>query len=65
MEMTAAAQYILTEAQLLGSSDHYKKSPVTILELAGVLFCENEQAETKWIILCSEEILTWMLREAR
>ena len=50
MEMTAAIQYILTEAQSLGS-------PMTILGLAGVLFCENEQAQTSWIIVCSKKIL--------
>ena len=44
MEMTAAIQYILTAAQSLGSEDCYKKSRMTILGLAGVLFCENEQA---------------------
>ena len=38
---------------------------MTTLGLAGALFCENEQAYTKWTILCSEKILTWMLREAR
>ena len=50
MEMTAAIQYILTATQSFGSQDHYKKSRMTILGLAGVLFCENEQ-----IIVCSEE----------
>ena len=56
MDTTAAIQYILTAAQsLLGSQVYYKKSRMTILGLAGVLFCENEQAETKWIIICSEE----------
>ena len=44
MEMTAAIQYILTAAQSLGSQDYYKKSWITTLGLAGVLFCENEQA---------------------
>ena len=44
MEMTAAIQYILTAAQLLGSQDYYKKSRMMILGLAGVLFYENEQA---------------------
>ena len=38
MEMTAAIQYILTAAQLLGSQDYHKKSRMTILGLAGVLF---------------------------
>ena len=44
MDMTAAIQYILTAAQSLGSQVYYKKSRMTILGLAGVLFCENEQA---------------------
>ena len=44
MEMTAAIQYILTATQSLGSQDCYKKSRMTILRLAGVLFCENGQA---------------------
>ena len=44
MDMTAAIEYILTAAQSLGSQDYYRKSPMTILGLAGVLFCENKQA---------------------
>ena len=44
MDMTAAIQYILTAAHSLGSQVYYKKSRMTILGLAGVLFCENEQA---------------------
>ena len=55
MKTTAAIQYILTAAQSLGSQDYYKKSQMTILGLAGVLFRKNEQAQTKWIIVCSEE----------
>ena len=55
IDMTAAIEYILTAAQSLGSQDYYKKSRMTILGLAGVLFCENEQALTKWIIICSKE----------
>ena len=43
MEMAAAIQYILTAAQSLGFQNYYKKSRMTILGLAGVLFCENEQ----------------------
>ena len=43
MEIAAAMQYILTEVWSLGSQDYYKKSQMTILGLAGVLFCENEQ----------------------
>ena len=48
MDMTATIQYNLTAAQSLSSR-------MTILGLADVLFCENEQAYTKWIIICSEE----------
>ena len=44
IDMTAAIQYILIAVQSLGSQIHYKKSRMTILGLAGVLFCENEQA---------------------
>ena len=44
MEITAAIQYILAAAQSLGSQDYYKKSRMTILGLADVLFCKNEQA---------------------
>ena len=43
MNMTAAIQYIVTTAQSLGSQVYYKKSQMTILRLAGVLFCKNEQ----------------------
>ena len=56
LEMTAAIQYILTVAQSLSSQDYYQKFRMTILGLAGVLFCESEQAQTKWIIVCFEEI---------
>ena len=44
MGMTTAIEYILTAAQSLGSQDYYRKSRMTILELASVLFFENEQA---------------------
>ena len=44
MEMTVAIQYILTAAQSLGSQDYYKKSRMTTLGTAGILFYENEQA---------------------
>ena len=44
MDMTAAIQYISTAAQSLGSQVYYKKSQMTILGLAGVIFCQNEQA---------------------
>ena len=44
VDMMAAIQYILTATQSLGSQVYYEKSRMTILGLAGVLFCENEQA---------------------
>ena len=45
MDMTAAIKYILTAAQSLGSQDYYRKSRMTTIHgLAGVLFCENDQA---------------------
>ena len=53
MDMTVGIQYILTAAQSVGSPAYYKKSQMTILGLAGVLFYENEQAQTKRV--CSEE----------
>ena len=55
MEMAAAIQYILAAAQSLGSQDYYKNFRMTIFGLAGVLFCGNEQAQTKWIIVYFEE----------
>ena len=44
IDMKVAIQYILAAARSLGSQVYYKKSRMTILGLAGVLFCENEQA---------------------
>ena len=44
MDITAVIQYILTAAQSLGSQVYFEKSRMTILGLAGLLFCENEQA---------------------
>ena len=44
MEMTVVIQYILTVTQSFGSRDYCKKSRMTILGLAGVLFYENAQA---------------------
>ena len=55
MEMMAAIQYILAAAQSLGSQDYHKKSGMTILWLAGVLFCENKHSRTKWVIVCSND----------
>ena len=44
MGMTAAIKYTLAAAQSLGSQDYYRNSRMTILGLAGILFCENYQA---------------------
>ena len=44
MNMTADIQYILTAAKSLGCRVYYKKSRMTTLGLAGVLFCKNKQA---------------------
>ena len=44
MEITVVIQYILTATQSFGFQDYCKKSRMTILGLAGVLFYENEQA---------------------
>ena len=63
--MTAAIQYILTAAQLLGSQVYYKKSRMTIIGLAGVLFCENSRHRQNGVSYIPKKILTWMLREAR
>ena len=45
MDMMAPIQYILTAAQLLGSQVHHQRSRMTILGLAGVLFCENDRMD--------------------
>ena len=61
-EVTAAIQYILTAAQSSGYQDYYKKSQMTILGLAGVLFCESEQAyRQNGLSYVPKKIFTWML----
>ena len=45
MEMTDVIQYILTSVQSFGSQDYHNNSLMTILGLAGILFCENEQID--------------------
>ena len=44
MEITVVIQYILTATQSFGSQDYCKKSRMTILGLADVLFYESRQA---------------------
>ena len=58
--------YILTLAQSLGSQDYYNKSLMTILGLAGVSHSAkmSKHRQTKWIIVCSWKILTWVHRES-
>ena len=63
--MTAVIQYISTSAQSFGSQDYYNKSLITILGLAGVLFCENEQTTQNGLLFVTKKILTWVPREAR
>ena len=63
MEMTAVIQYILTSVQSFGSQDYCNKSLMMILENAGVLFYENEQTCTKWIIVFF--LRSWVPKEAR
>ena len=63
--MTAAILYILTAAQSLGSQDYYRKSRMTTLRLAGVLFCETSRHRQNGLSYVPKRILTWMLGEAR
>ena len=43
LKMTAVIQYILTTVKSFDFQDYYGKFLMTILELAGALFCENEK----------------------
>ena len=65
LDMTVTIKYILTAVQSLGSQDYHRKFRMTILGLAGVLFYENDQAQTNGLPYVPKRILTWMLREAR
>ena len=61
IDTTAAIQYILTAAQSLGSQVYYKKSRMTILGLAGVLFAKTTRHRQNGLSYVPKEILTWML----
>ena len=61
--MTAVIQYILTSAQSFGSQDN--KSLMTILGLAGVLFCKMSSHGQNGLSFVPKTILTWVPREAR
>ena len=65
MDVTAAIQYILTAAQSLGSQDYYKKSRMTILGLAGVIFCKTSRHRQNGLSYVPKKMLIWMLREVR
>ena len=61
MDIAAVIQYILTSAQSFGSPDYYNKSLMTILGLAGVLLCENEQTDTNGLSLFHRKYLVGCL----
>ena len=65
MDMTDAIQYILTAARSLDSQVYYKKSRMTILGLAGVLFAKTSRNRQNGLSYVPKKILTWTLREAR
>ena len=64
-EMTAVIQYMLTSAQWSGSQDYYNKSLMTILGLAGVLFCKLSRHGQNGLSFVPKKILTWVSRETR
>ena len=49
----------------LGSRDCCKKPPMTILGLAGVLFCETSRHKQSGFSYVLKKIIPWMLTEAR
>ena len=65
IDITAAILYILTAAQSLGSQDYYRKSRMTTLGLADVLYCETSRHRQNGLSYAPKRILTWMLGEAR
>ena len=56
-EMTAVIQYILTSAQSFGSQDYYNKSIMTIVGLAGVLFCRMSRHGKNGLSFVPKKIL--------
>ena len=64
--MTAVViQYILTSTQSFSSQDYHNKSLMTILGLAGVLFCKMSRHGQNELSFVPKKILTWVPREAR
>ena len=62
--MSAVIQYILTSAESFGSQDYYDKSLMTILGLAGVLFCKMSRHGQNGLLFVPKKIPTWVSREA-
>ena len=63
--MAAVIQYILRSAQSFGSQNDHNKSLMTILGLAGVVFCEMSRHRHNGLSFVPKKILTWVPREAR
>ena len=62
MEMTAAIQYILTAAQSLGSQHYCKKSRMTILGLALLVYysVKTSRHRQNGLPYVPKKILTWI-----
>ena len=63
--MNDVIQYILTSVQSFGSQDYYNKSLMTILGIAGVLFCRMSRHGQNGLSFVPKKILTWVPWEAR
>ena len=62
--MTAVIQYILISGQSCDSQDYHNKSLMTILGLAGVLFCKMRRHGQNELSFVPKEIFTWVPSEA-
>ena len=60
--MPAVIQYVLTSAQSFGFQDYYNKSLMTILGLAGVLFCKMSRHGQNELSFVPRKILIWVPR---
>ena len=63
--MTTVFQYILTSAQSFGYQDYFYQSLMTILGLAGVLFCKMSRHGQNGLSFVPKKILTLVPGEAR
>ena len=59
-EMTVVIQCILTSAQSFGSQRYCNKSLITILGLAGVLFCKMSRHGQNELSFVPKKVLTWV-----